>query len=60
MILWLIWKAYYPEDSNNLLIGRIKFGKGAYITSRMVKWYGGITIISETQGIDARLKELLV
>ena len=47
------------EDEKKLLIGRIKFARAlTYFT--MVKWYGGIPIISEPQGIDASLEELLV
>ncbi len=47
------------EEEKKLFAGRIKFARAlTYFT--MVKWYGGIPIITESQAIDTPIEELQV
>jgi len=48
-----------PYDEKNILIGRIKFAR-ALTYFEMVKWYGGIPLITEAQAIDAPIEDLQV
>lgn len=48
-----------PEDEKKILIGRIKFAR-AFTYFTMVKWYGGIPLITESQAIDAPIEDLQV
>ena len=47
------------EEEKKILFGRIKFAR-AFTYFTMVKWYGGIPLITKSQAIDASIVELQV